>query len=392
MKVSKAGVVARRYWRLNIVEPLHLRARAEYCERFRELLAEAVADRLPAGRVGIAMSGGLDSTTMAACAVSVTGDASRVVAECDHYEELMHIGEDRFARLAAQRLGIDLHIRVYDKLAYDPQWHLRGIRSSEPNTSIVRSHHIREINRELARRAGVWFEGEGPDNALTLERNAYLSWLVRGRSWNRLGAAILQYALVKGGAGWAQTFRRYAARHVEPGKPALLPRWLNREFVHRVGLEERIRSLGEGGDTSHPWHPKAIASFTSPIWQSYFDDFDFYETLAPVVRRHPYVDLRLLEFMLSVPPVPWGWKKQLVREAMRGRLPDEVLAREKTPLPFSPTLSTIGRLGLPELSARTEIAAYVDIERWPGGEALESEGNQVIAASALDYWLMQRRS
>ena len=145
------------------------------------------------------------------------------------------------------------------------------------------------------------------------------------------------------------------------------------------------------GRPSHPWRPVAVASFTSPIWQEYLEDVNFDESLAAVARRHHYLDLRLLEFMLSVPPVPWGWEKRLVREAMRDRLPAEVLAREKTPLPDNPTLSMVGRLGLPDLVARKELASYVDVERLPAHGAAADEGLQLIAASALDYWLMQSR-
>jgi hypothetical protein len=36
--------------------------------------------------------------------------------------------------------------------------------------------------------------------------------------------------------------------------------------------------------------------------------------------------------MLSVPPVPWAREKLLMREAMQGHLPREILHRRKTPL------------------------------------------------------------
>ena len=65
------------------------------------VVAEAVADRLPAsGRVGVSMSGGLDSPTLAAFAVASAGDRGRVVAECVHYERLMPDDEARFSTLA----------------------------------------------------------------------------------------------------------------------------------------------------------------------------------------------------------------------------------------------------------------------------------------------------
>jgi len=387
IRLNEAGAAVRSYWRLNVVEPVYFRDPRTYAERFRELLSLAVADRLPAGRVGISMSGGLDSTTLAASAVDVTADTLRVVAECEHYEQLMHVREDHFASLAARRLGIDLRIRVVDDLVYDPQWRSRDIRSAEPSISILNAHNIRQIDGDRARSASVWFEGEGPDNALTLERNSYLGWLLKRRAWSRLTGTLVQYAGVKGTAGWAQTFRRYARSRPEARGSDIPPPWLNRDFAERLKLTERMATPGDGGDTSHPWRPLAIASFTSPFWQSDLDDMNFRERLAPIVRRHPYLDLRVAEFMLSVPPIPWGWKKHLMREAMRDRLPVEVLNREKTPLACYPDVASMRRHGLPEPSRGGRFAYYVDAKHLPMAQASETEICLAMAAYSLDHWL-----
>ena len=311
LKLGPGGLSLRRYWQLDIAEPIYLRNAQAYHERFRELLSRAVADRLPSGRVGIAMSGGVDSTALAATAVEVTGDPSRIVAECEHYERLMHIREDHYASLAAQHLGIELRIRPADDIAHDLQWRSRDLPSAEPSTALLNAHNIQKVGREMAAIAPVWLDGEGPDNALTLERNAYLGWLRRRRSWPRLAQALVQYTAAKGVAGWVQTIGRHTGlKHeaeLEPGDT--LPAWLRRDFADRLKLPERQEALGLGGDPSHPWHPAAFASFTSPIWQTYFDDHAFEESLGGFEWRYPYLDLRVLEFMLSVPPVPWGWKK-----------------------------------------------------------------------------------
>ena len=387
MKLGDAGAAIRRYWRLDIAEPIYFSDPRTYPERLRELLSSAIADRLPTRKVGICMSGGLDSTTLAACAVDLTGDASRVVAQCEHYEKTMHIREDHFASLAARRLGIDLRIKAMDDLAYDPQWRSRDIRPAEPSITILNLHNAIQFDGELARSAPVWFEGEGPDNALTFEWDSYLQWLLGRRSWRRLATTLFQYARVKGLAGWAQTFKRHVGPRRQDGPPEALPPWLNRDFVDRLGLAERIENLGEGGDTSHPWHSRAIASFTSPIWQSDLDDMNFLESQTPIVRRHPYLDLRVAEFMLSVPPIPWGWKKHLMREAMRGRLPAEVLDREKTPLTCFPDIAMLRRHGLPEFSRDHRLDRYVDIQALPAIEASDIELYFAMGAQALDHWL-----
>jgi asparagine synthase (glutamine-hydrolysing) len=383
---NAAGVQLRRYWQLDIPEPLYLGKRGAYAERFRELLSLAIADRLPSGKIGIAMSGGLDSTALAASAVSVASDPRRVVAYCEHYEDLMHIEEDRFASLAARHLGIELQIERFDDMVYDPDWQSRGIRSPEPTQEIVNAHCVRGLNQALSRRAAVWFEGEGPDNALAFDRDAYLSWLFRCRSWRRLGGALVDYAAVKGLSGWAETLRRHVVPVREQDDPPKLPPWLKPEFVDRLHLAERIRDLGEGGDASHPWHPGAMASFTSPIWQDYLGNYDLQESLAPLRWRHPYLDLRVLQFMLSVPPIPWGWRKHLVREAMRGRLPGAVLRRPKTPLAVMVRAEMLRRHGLPPLATPGGMAPYIERGRLPGPDASSSELTQAINVYVFDHW------
>jgi len=52
--------------------------------------------------------------------------------------------------------------------------------------------------------------------------------------------------------------------------------------------------------------------------------------------RAPLLDLRLLQFLLRLPPVPWCVAKELVRKVMKGHLPDAVLQRPKTPLVVDP--------------------------------------------------------
>ncbi len=79
-------------------------------------------------------------------------------------------------------------------------------------------------------------------------------------------------------------------------------------------------------------HPIAFAGLSSKSWSSVLESEDAGWTGAPVELRAPLLDQRLLRFLLRVPPVPWCMEKKLLREAMRGMLPEEVRARPKTPL------------------------------------------------------------
>ena len=52
--------------------------------------------------------------------------------------------------------------------------------------------------------------------------------------------------------------------------------------------------------------------------------------------RHPFFDLRLVRFVASLPPEPWLMNKRILREAMRGALPEEIRTRRKTLLVEAP--------------------------------------------------------
>lgn len=393
LTISGSRSAMRRYWRLEIEDPLYYRDRRQYTERFVDLMSKSIADRLPAGRVGIAMSGGLDSTTLAACAVNVTGDASRIVAECLDFEQFASAREGHFSSLAADRLGIELRHRQGDDLVYDTQWWARSMTTPEPSALITTAHFDREVVRERAERASVWFYGEGPDNALVFERNEYLSWLVGRRDWRRLAEVGAFYMRVKGFAGWWETLGRYTRRGHPADEPIVVPPWIDSSLAHRLDLQRRLAgelrtgAAGEGPVPRHPWRPRAVARFSDPIWPAVFADYEFEESLGPLALRHPFLDLRVLEFMLSVPTLPWAREKLLLREAMRGHLPPEVLARRKTPhestLPFGNELPGLSRDGI--------LDRYVDASIVSAGNWSGRLRNNALAVHVLDHWLTTMR-
>jgi asparagine synthase (glutamine-hydrolysing) len=376
--LTRAGETVRRYWQLSVTEPLFLRDGRAYGERLRELTKAAIRDRAPAGRLGISMSGGLDSTTLAALSVEALGDAARVTARCAHFETLMADDEPHFAGLVAQALGITLGFDKADA-AYDPQWRDRGIRTAEPTPLIVNAHRDRLIARSMAADASVWLFGEGPDNALTFEREAYLGWLMRTGRWLRLASALRRYAGLKLGEREQRQQPSSA-----PAASTELPAWLRPDFIERTGLRERLHAFYSPPPHDHPWHPRAIGSFGTPVWQSLLGNLEA-DRAHGLDWRHPYLDLRVLQFLLSVPPVPWARRKLVLREAMRGRLPAEVLERRKTPLAANALHQALSGVDLP-LIASAALEPWLDpgrLPRRPHAADLEP----LIAAHALDHWL-----
>jgi asparagine synthase (glutamine-hydrolysing) len=113
LKYSNGEVKARRYATLPIEEPLFLKRGEDYVEQFRGHLEQAVRDRLPAGPAGFFMSGGLDSTSVAAVAASVQarrGIRESLRAYTVDYTPLFEDEEGTFAIKVAQHFGIPIDI------------------------------------------------------------------------------------------------------------------------------------------------------------------------------------------------------------------------------------------------------------------------------------------
>jgi asparagine synthase (glutamine-hydrolysing) len=80
-----------------------------------------------------------------------------------------------------------------------------------------------------------------------------------------------------------------------------------------------------------------------PNWWWILESYDPGVTRLALEARHPLLDLRLVNFVLGIPPVPWCVDKHILREAMATVLPDAVVRRPKSPLAADPVLASAGQ-------------------------------------------------
>ena len=80
-----------------------------------------------------------------------------------------------------------------------------------------------------------------------------------------------------------------------------------------------------------------------PIWPTLFEGYDPGVTRVPVEVCYPFFDLRLVDFLLALPALPWCSDKELLREAARSILPDAVRLRRKSPLLADPLIALLQR-------------------------------------------------
>ncbi len=85
LSVSNGSIAVRRYWEPSVSEEIRFRDDRSYVQRFLELLSQVVRDRVGTDRVSVLMSGGLDSTSVAAVACEMSEVRACTVA----YEKLI---------------------------------------------------------------------------------------------------------------------------------------------------------------------------------------------------------------------------------------------------------------------------------------------------------------
>ena len=165
------------------------------------------------------------------------------------------------------------------------------------------------------------------------------------------------------------------------------PPWMEKDFVVRADVEFRLRAASRLEESAHPWHPRAIASFTSAIWSPLLESFDVAVTGTPIEWRHPYLDLRVLNFLLSVPPIPWARRKLLVRRAMQGILPEAVLSREKSPLVEDPIVRMLQRHPFSKLALCKSALDLIDDSKLPIDPQSARDTHDLLKIRILDFWL-----
>jgi asparagine synthase (glutamine-hydrolysing) len=392
VEISQRGCFVRKYWSLKVDKPINYRDPAQYIEHFNEVLGLAVADRLPQTRVGISMSGGLDSSTLAAHALKITGNASQIVAHTRTFESIMPHHERHFSSLVADKLDIECVHRKVDDVHYDRNWQKRGIWTPEPNISVTSAALERTVEEEMLTLADVWFYGEGPDNALQFEWKPYLRWLAGRRDWSGFAGAVVKYVRVKQMREWRGTIKRALRQSAEQSQNATNegPGWLSIAFAKDVNLTDRFREYARQTPFDHPWHPRAMASFNSTIWQTFLESFDASISNTSLDWRHPYLDLRVLHFLLAVPPIPWARRKHLLREAMRGILPDEVVERDKAPLLSDPQATIMKAAPLPSLNPEGPVWRFLDAAVFHDAVLAGIDPHQLLRVHVLDRWLSDR--
>ena len=380
MSVSGKGLSIRRYWRLEVDGPQNFKSPDEVTEAFHSHLNAAMLDRLPSDRVGLMMSGGLDSPTLVAKTLELAG------AELEVFVSTWLSGDQRDPEAEASQqvsdyLGLRRTIVDADQLQFDPRLPANPATNVEPNLAAMAPPTLQQEALARSQQAKVWLYGEGPDNALTFEWRMHFNWISRRQQWGHLPKAIASYLATKSLVDWKTTFSsRFTNDRADQARRYPELTW--------------IKGTGSPGQDAPAcdWRPAAHRNLTSGLWPAFFERLDVKDAPFGVDWRHPYMDLRMLEFMLSTPPIPWARHKLLIRHAMKGRLPLETLRRKKTPV-HRDVFENLLRQHLPPLPQRgSAVEPFVNIDRLPKHPSTYGDMHALARLVIVDRWLQSRRA
>lgn len=319
-----------RYWQPDLSSKLLGKSGEEYAEQFLALLEESVRCRLRSTTpVGVMMSGGLDSSSVACLA------ARRLAPEplttiSYVFDELAECDERRYIEAVKGSWGIHSI-----QIPCDDAWPLKDWQEWPRNLNRPEVNPYRLLKERAYQRAHheglrVLLTGGFGDHLYS----AGIDWLADLIAEGRLVEAgqEMGFYIHYAGLRWtleAGYLRRVGRRLLNafPGGERLhwrrrTPAWLtsfSSESLSKVGSRREL-ALEQHGTLLGM---RAAQSCSSE---------NYHTSRHTLELRHPYRDRRLVEFILALPAYQLyhrGYYKRILRNAMRGILPEAIRIRRQ---------------------------------------------------------------
>ncbi len=359
MVIDSSGIRKWRYWKPDLSIELRGKSDQEYAEGFLDLLKQSVRSRLRSALpLGVMMSGGLDSASVASLAARMLAPKSLTTISYV-FDELPDADERGYMETVENRWKTH-PIQV----PCDDLWPYKNLSAwprnpNRPNGDLYRMVIERTYRRAAQEGLRVLLTGMFGDELYDGEEY----WLADLAADGRLREAVSNLMLhLKYAGAWKTLTSDYMRgmlksrlQGISIGKQLLslrskrskrnFPAWLTPFSVSKLEAEEdqldpAIRSkLGLlGSETAEDC-----------ITQSY------YASRYGLELRHPYRDLRLVEYILTLPAYQLyyeGHYKHVLRTAMQGILPEAIRGRM-----VPTTLLTLLAYGLEQ--ERDSLQSYV---------------------------------
>lgn len=336
--VTTSNVRLWRYWDFDATQQIRYRSDQEYAEHFRQVLTEAVRCRLRAtGPAAISLSGGLDSSSLAALLAQQSRHAA-VKSFSYVFDQYPSCDEREYIQQTVAQLGLEA---TY--LPCDGEWTLRDIDSWPVSRDFVMFDSYARLPRAIARAAGqagcrLLFAGYFGDSLFTGARFWLLEMLRGGQLWQATqtlvaeGHAVRWHRLVIDDGlrrivppALRQTYRSIARREHDV-RPFLTPQLAER--FNELRTVQALPTELDGADAVYAARRRSL-------------QLSLFSQGPAIVRRMyvenhlelmlPYWDRRVAQIIMALPAEQLGTPerdRRVLRNAMADLLPADVLQRK----------------------------------------------------------------
>lgn len=344
---ARAGATVERYWGIDTGRTIRYRSQREYGDHLFELLQQAVKARLRTTRplVGLTVSGGLDSTSVAATVTHlrrIDPDLPELRGCSYAFPRIPTCDETIFVTTVSEALAMPVSfLDVERSIAGGGRSSVSPSRETPftgwtPVTVDVMGWLAAQGGTVLLTGNALWGAGRVDADHYFLRRllAGHLTAIgevvrVARRQGRRPARALLRQLLLPLlPPGVAEVLRRSAttARYHRP------PQWLDGRLVRETDLRERMGL--RSGWVAHlrnltGFHPTSFIPSTGSVGRA-VALFDRIGSSHGIEVRHPLLDRRILEFVAAVPRdmvADPSMDRLVLRRAMSGRLPEEILTR-----------------------------------------------------------------
>ncbi len=344
MIVSADSLRCWEYWQIDPERQIRYRTDGDYAEHWLELFEQSVRARLrTVGPVGLSLSGGLDSTSIAAVAAPLladgTGPGGRLKTFSYVFDEYPESDERRFILPVVEKYNLDSAF-----IPGDDKWTFRHMHKWPVEQDFVFSDGYHWLARSIMDAAGasgvrVLLSGVYGDHlyegshlwAAAMLRDGRLGELAKAMrgapSHREQHRTLITHGIRPLTPAWA----KHLYRRLAPVPTADLSDWLDQGFIERTNIQERIQPPDKRSRFTHPGQWVKAQNLLSPsISQGSCSTRRFYHARGMELAL-PFRERRLIEFALAIPVDQLGRPgrtRYIMRNAMAGRLPEAVLERQ----------------------------------------------------------------
>lgn len=350
VSVTTRGLARRRYWDFDTERRVRYGSFGEYVEAFDHHFETAVKRRTrSAHRVAVSVSGGLDSSSIFCQAETLRRDGVAAspprIAGVSYVSDRAETDEQRYLTDIEARYGLTI-----DRFPIEPLTGMvRGVREQVATIEAPFVDYMWGVTRELHTRAAAagarsMLSGHWGDQMLF--STAYLIDLLRRGAWPTIWRHTREYARYFGNAETkarrrlllVDAVRYHVPRAIAPPLKWLRlrvlerrepKRWFSRPFL-AAALRHRYR-LATFERAFHSAHARAVYIEARSKYHVQCMEWN-----AKVGALHglevafPFLDRDLIAFLMAIPGdvhARQGVPRALLREAMRGVLPESICAR-----------------------------------------------------------------